>query len=179
MRPLTETEIRSSFVNAGPDELRVMALPADFLLADWDHLDFFAWRDPRTRGRGYLIAELDGTPTGVVLRAADGSSRAHTAMCNLCHTMQPADQVALFTARKAGPGGEHGDSIGTYVCADLSCHENVRLAGPLAPNEVRSSVDRRIEGTTERTERFVERVLDEPARQDERREPAHEHQRTR
>jgi hypothetical protein len=160
MRPLTEDDVRSSFVNASPDELRIVALPTDFLLADWDHLDFFAWRDPRTRGRGYVIAELDGEPRGVVLRAADGTSRARSAMCNLCHTMQPADQVALFTARKAGPAGEQGDSVGTYICTDLSCHENVRLAMPLAPNEVRASVDLRIDGTRRRTEAFVGRVLE-------------------
>jgi hypothetical protein len=159
MRPLTEEDVRSAFVNASPDELRLVSVPADFLLTDWDHLDFFAWRDPRTRGRGYVIAEVDGELTGVVLRAAEGSSHARAAMCNLCHTMQPADQVVLYTARKAGDAGAHGDSIGTYICADLSCHENVRLAAPLAPNEVRASVDRRIDGTRRRAEAFVERVL--------------------
>jgi hypothetical protein len=160
MRPLTEEDVRSSFVNASPDELRLVALPADFVLADWDHLDFLAWRDPRTRGRGYVVAEIDGAPTGVVLRAADGSSHARSAMCNLCHTMQPADQVSLFTARKAGAAGDHGDSVGTYICSDLSCHETVRLAAPLAPNEVRASVDRKIDGTRRRTEDFVGRVLE-------------------
>ncbi|WP_163892939.1 FBP domain-containing protein, partial [Proteus mirabilis] len=88
--------------------------PVDFLLTEWDHLDFLAWRDPRTRGRGYLVTERDGEITGVVLRAAEGTSRARSAMCNLCHTMQPGDQVALFTARKAGRAGEAGDSVGTY-----------------------------------------------------------------
>jgi hypothetical protein len=160
MRALTEDEVRESFVNADSDELRVAAMPIDFVLTDWDHLDFLAWRDPRTRGRGYLITERDGEPTGVVLRAAEGSSRARSAMCNLCHTMQPADQVTMFTARKAGRSGESGDSIGTYMCADLSCHENVRLAMPLAPSEMRASVDRKIDGTRRRTEAFVERVLD-------------------
>ena len=86
--------------------------------------------------------------------------RARSAMCNLCHTMQPADQVTLFTARRAGEAGEHGDSVGTYICADLSCHENVRLALPLAPSEMRASVDRRIDGTRARVEAFVERVLE-------------------
>ncbi|MGC5172715.1 FBP domain-containing protein [Micromonospora sp. DT81.3] len=160
MRPLTETELRASFVNADPDELRLAALPPDFLLTDWDHLDFFAWRDPRTRSRGYIVTERDGRPTGVVLRAAEGTSRARSALCNICHTMQPADQVALFTARRARPAGEAGDSIGTYICADLSCHENVRLAFPLAPNEVRGSVDRRIDGARQRSEAFVEKVLE-------------------
>lgn len=160
MRPLTEDDVRSSFRNASPDELRLVTLPHDFVLTDWDHLDFLAWRDPRTRSRGYLIAEIDGEPSGVVLRAAEGTSRGRAAMCNLCHTMQPADQVVMYTARKAGEAGAHGDSVGTYICADLSCHETVRLAAPLAPNEVRASVDRKIDGTRRRTEAFVGRVLE-------------------
>jgi hypothetical protein len=160
MHAMTEDEVRDSFVNAVPDELRLVELPHDFVLTDWDHLDFLAWRDPRTRGRGYLVAERDGQPTGVVLRAAEGTSRARAAMCNLCHTMQPADQVALFTARKAGSAGVHGDSVGTYMCADLSCHENVRLAAPLAPSEIRASVDLRIDGTRRRTEAFIDSVTE-------------------
>ncbi len=163
MRALTEEEVRAAFVNAAPEELRVVELPHDFLLTDWDHLDFLAWRDPRTRGRGYIVTERDGEPTAIVLRAAEGQSRARSAMCNLCHTMQPGDQVSLFTARKAGTAGEHGDTVGTYICADMSCHETVRLAAPLAPSEIRASVDRKIDGTKRRTEDFVSRVLDDAA----------------
>ena len=155
---MSEEQLRAAFVNAAPDDLRLLAPPHDFVLTDWDHLDFLAWRDPRTKGRAYLVVDSGGQPTGVVLRAANGSSHARAAMCNLCHTMQPADQVSLFTARLAGDAGERGDSVGTYMCADLSCHENVRLAAPLAPNEVRASVDRRIDGTRHRAEAFVESV---------------------
>jgi hypothetical protein len=161
MRALTENDVRSALVNADADELRVATMPHDFVLTDWDHLDFLAWRDPHTRGRGYLVAERDGEPVGVVLRAASGSSRARSAMCNICHTMQPGDQVTLFTARKAGDAGDAGDSIGTYICADLTCHETVRLAAPLAPSEIRASVDRRIDGTRARAEAFVDRVRGE------------------
>lgn len=160
MRPLTEADLRASLVNAEPDELRIVAPPVDFVLIDWDHLDFLAWSDPHTRGRGYLVAERDGAARGVVLRAAGGSSRARSALCNICHTMQPGDQVSLFTARRAHPVGDGGDSIGTYICADLSCHENVRLALPLAPSEVRASVDRRIDGARQRSEAFVDKVLE-------------------
>ena len=160
MRQLTEDDIREAFANANDEDLRLLTLPLDFLLTDWDHLDFLAWRDPRTKGRGYLVGELGSGPIGVVLRAADGTSRAGSALCNVCHTMQPADQVSLFTARKSGTAGAHGDSVGTYICADLSCHETVRLAAPLAPNEVRASVDRKIDGTTRRAEAFVESVLE-------------------
>ncbi|WP_314505420.1 FBP domain-containing protein [uncultured Microbacterium sp.] len=160
MRQLTEEELRDAIANATDDELRVFASPLDFVLTDWDHLDFLAWRDPRNRGRGYLVGEIDGRPVGVVMRAAEGSSRAGAAFCNVCRTMQPADQVSLFSARKAGAAGARGDSVGTYLCTDLSCHENVRLAAPLAPSEVRTSVDARIDGTRQRAEAFIERVVE-------------------
>ena len=160
MRPLTEEELRASFVNAAPDELRVIEVPLSARTTDWYHFDFLAWRDPEFRGRGYLVAEVDGEPRGVVLRASDSSSRSRAAMCNLCHTMQPGNQVSLFTARRAGDAGAHGDSVGTYICTDLSCHDNVRLAAPLAPSELRGSVDLKIDGTRRRTEAFVARVLE-------------------
>ncbi|QPE04096.1 FBP domain-containing protein [Microbacterium schleiferi] len=160
MRPLTEEELRASFVNAAPDELRVIEVPLSARTTDWYHFDFLAWRDPEFRGRGYLVAEVEGEPRGVVLRASESSSRSRAAMCNLCHTMQPGNQVSLFTARRAGDAGAHGDSVGTYICSDLSCHDNVRLAAPLAPSEVRGSVDLKIDGTRRRTEAFVARVLE-------------------
>lgn len=161
MQPLTEDRVRDVLVNARGDEREQLAVPVAFFVADWDHLDFFAWRDPRTRSRGYIVAEIGGEPVGVVVRAGSGSTRGRSAMCNLCHTMQPGDQVALFTAVRAGDAGARGDAVGTYVCADLSCHENVRLAAPLAPSEVRASVDRRIDGTRRRVESFVVRVAGE------------------
>ncbi len=158
MQALTEDQVRTAFVNAVPDEVRQLAMPHDFPIVEWDHLDFLAWADPRMRGRAYVLAEVDGAPTGIVLRRAEGRSSARSAMCNICHTMQPGDQVALFTARKAGEAGERGDSVGTYLCSDLGCHENVRLAAPLAPSEMRASVDRRIDGTRDRAYAFVARV---------------------
>jgi hypothetical protein len=159
MRALTETDVRASFVNADPDELRIMEMPHDFVLTDWDYLDFFAWRDPSVGGRGYILVQHEGAVVGVVVRAS-GPGRGRSGMCNICHTMQPGNQVTLFSARRVGDAGKRGDSVGTYVCADLSCHENVRLAHPLAPNEVRTAgqVDFRIDGTRRRMERFIARV---------------------
>ncbi|MFY9713112.1 MAG: FBP domain-containing protein [Microbacterium sp.] len=160
MRALTEADVRASFVNADADEQRVMAMPHDFMLVDWDYLDFFAWRDPSAGRRGYVLIEHDGRVVGVVLRASD-PGRRHAGMCNICHTMQPGNQVALFSARRSGEAGARGDSVGTYLCTDLSCHENVRLAHPLAPNEIRAAgqVDIRLDGTRRRMEAFVARVL--------------------
>lgn len=160
MRPMTEDEVFDSFVNATDEELRVAALPHNFPLVEWDYLDFFAWADPHARGRGYIVAEIDGEPTGIVLRRAQGRSRVAQAFCNLCRTMQPGNQVALFTARKAGDEGRQGNSVGTYICADLSCHENVRLALPLAPNEYRASIDMTIDSTARRSRDFVAQIAE-------------------
>jgi hypothetical protein len=162
MQPLVESDIRESFGNATEAELAQLSLPHDFVLTEWAHLDAFAWRDPRIAARGYLVTELDGSVVGVVLRAAAPTGSHHrAAICNLCHTQQPADQVVLFSARRAGPAGERGDSIGTYMCSDLACQETVRLGRPPAPSEVQPSVKEieRIEGLARRTRAFVADVL--------------------
>lgn len=159
MRPLTEADVRASFVNADADELRLMEMPHDFLLVDWDYLDFFAWQDPAASRRGYVLVPEGDRVVGVVLRATE-PGRGRAGMCNICHTMQPGNQIALLSARRAGEAGKRGDSFGTYMCADLSCHENVRLAHPLAPNEIRTpgQVDFRLDGTRRRMQSFVSQV---------------------
>jgi hypothetical protein len=162
MRPLTEDEIRASLVNSTDDEARTLALPIDYLLIEWDSIDFLGWRDPKSPRRGYIVVEHDEEPVGVVLRASDSSMSHHrSAYCNLCHTLQPADQVSMFTARRAGAAGERGDSTGTYICADLSCTENVRLGAPLTPHEVvpAGHSEARISGLVERTNGFIGRVI--------------------
>jgi len=70
------------------------------------------------------------------------------------------DVVLAFSYPGIDATTEHGDTVGTYICADMSCHETVRLAAPLAPSEIRASVDRKIDDTKRRTEDFVSRVLD-------------------
>lgn len=162
MQPLVEHELRESFGNATEAELAQLSLPVRFFVTEWAHLDAFAWRDPRIPARGYLVTELDGAPAGIVLRAAATNGSHHrAAICNLCHTQQPADQVVLFSARRAGAAGERGDSVGTYMCADLACQETVRLGRPAAPSEVLPSVQEleRIEGLARRTRAFVADVL--------------------
>ena len=162
MQPLVESEIREALGNASAAELAQLSLPLDFLLIEWAHLDAFAWRDPRIASRGYLLTELDGSPAGVVLRAAASNGSHHrAAICNLCHTQQPADQVVLFSARRAGAAGARGDTVGTYMCADLACQETVRLGRPAAPSEVQPGVHEimRIEGLARRTRAFVADVL--------------------
>ncbi|WP_139418167.1 FBP domain-containing protein [Agromyces laixinhei] len=162
MQALGEHDVRALFGNANSAELEALSLPVRFFVTEWAPLDAFGWRDPRTPSRGYLVTELEGRPVGIVLRAADRTgSRHRAALCNLCHTQQPADQVELFTARRAGAAGERGDSIGTYICADLACQETVRLGRPPAPSEVQPSAHEleRIDGLARRTRAFVADVL--------------------
>ncbi|MGM7668970.1 FBP domain-containing protein [Microbacterium sp. A93] len=161
MRALTELDVRASFINAAEEELGLIGMPHDFLLVDWEFHDFLAWRDPAASKRGCVVVETDRGPVGIVLRASN-TSRTRSGMCNICQTMQPGNQIALFSARRAGAAGRRGDSVGTYMCTDLSCHEGVRLAHPLAPNEIRAEgqVDMRLDGTRRRMERFVARVYE-------------------
>lgn len=97
MRPLTEAEVRASFVNADAEELRTMEMPHDFLLVDWDYLDFFAWQDPSASRRGYILIPHEDRVVGIVLRATE-PGRGRSGMCNICHTMQPGNQIALLGA---------------------------------------------------------------------------------
>lgn len=162
MQPLVEGDVLESLRNATPAELAQVTLPHDFMLTEWALLDAFAWRDPRIPARGYLVTELEGTPAGVVLRAAGTNGSHHrAAICNLCHTHQPADQVLLFSARRTGDAGERGDTVGTYMCSDLACQETVRLGRPAAPLEVIPSVKEieRIEGVARRTRAFVADIV--------------------
>ncbi|MDH6696189.1 FBP domain-containing protein [Streptomyces griseoviridis] len=127
MKSLTEQEIRASFVNCSKGEAKRLAVPRDLDERPWEHLDFLGWRDPGAPDRSYLVAEGDGGPVGVTLRFPP-SQRGflHRSMCSLCLTTHPGGGVSLMTARKAGPAGREGNSVGVYMCTDLACSLYVR-----------------------------------------------------
>jgi hypothetical protein len=128
MRPVTEHEIRASFVNCSKGEAKRLGLPKDFAGLPWDDLDFLGWRDPGAPERAYLVAERDGRLVGVALRRASGASRGFTSrsMCSLCLTTRAGGAVALMTARRTGEAGRQGNSVGQYLCDDLDCSLYVR-----------------------------------------------------
>ncbi|RSN40396.1 FBP domain-containing protein [Actinomadura sp. WAC 06369] len=128
MKPLTEHDVRRSFVNCSKGEAKRLNLPKDFAELPWDDLDFLGWRDPRAPERAWLVAERGGVPVGVALRAVESGSRGFTArsMCSLCMATRSGGGVALMTARRTGEAGRQGDSVGQYVCADLACSLYVR-----------------------------------------------------
>ncbi|KFF98460.1 FBP domain-containing protein [Streptomyces europaeiscabiei] len=127
MKPLTEPDIRSSFVNCSKGEAKRISLPRDLEQRPWEHLDFLGWRDPGAPDRSYLVTERAGRPVGVTLRFPSAQRGfLHRSMCSLCLTTHRGGGVSLMTARKAGAAGREANSVGLYMCADLACSLYVR-----------------------------------------------------
>ncbi|MCX4903218.1 FBP domain-containing protein [Streptomyces sp. NBC_00878] len=127
MRPLTEQDIRTSFINCSKGEAKRLAIPRDLAERPWDDLDFLGWRDPGAPDRSYLVTEWAGRLAGVTLRLpSQQRGFLHRSMCSVCLTTHPGNGVSLMTARKAGAAGREGNSVGIYLCADLACSLYVR-----------------------------------------------------
>ncbi|MCS0635082.1 FBP domain-containing protein [Streptomyces sp. LP05-1] len=131
MEPLTEKQIRASFVNCSKGEASRMKLPADFGRLPWDDLDFLGWRDPGAPLRAHLVLPPgavpgpggDAGPVGIALRVpeANRTSALKTSLCQICLTGHASSGVALLAAPRAGAAGREGNTVGIYVCADLAC----------------------------------------------------------
>ena len=68
--------------------------------------------------------------------------------------------VALFVARRAGAAGRAGNTVGTYICADLACSLYLRgLREPEVPQGDTAATEVRVERLGDRLETFVKRVL--------------------
>ncbi|MEC4016414.1 FBP domain-containing protein [Streptomyces sp. H27-D2] len=128
MEPLVEQQIRASFVNCSKGEARRLNLPRKLDELPWADLDFLGWRDPGAPDRGYLVAPSRGQLTGITLRIAPGARRnlLRSSLCSICITGHASGGVDLLVAPKAGPAGRQGNTIGTYMCADLGCSLYVR-----------------------------------------------------
>lgn len=161
MQPLTAEEIRRSFVNSSKSLVKAMTLPQDFGDLPWDSLDYLGWRDPKAPARGYLVVRREDGVTGIAVNtAATGKPRRGTGLCDLCHTAHQITDVSLFVARRAGAAGKAGNTVGTYICADLACSLYVRgLRVPEAPQAETVRPEIRTERLAERMESFVARVL--------------------
>jgi hypothetical protein len=125
MLPLTEQQIRSSFVNASRKEVSDMSLPVDFADVRWNELDYFGWRDRKLGRRSYVVVELDGAPVGIVLRQADAATRTRP-QCSWCQDVNLTHDVVFYSAKRAGEDGRKGDTVGTLVCANFECSATVR-----------------------------------------------------
>ncbi|MFD4988941.1 FBP domain-containing protein [Streptomyces sp. NPDC058374] len=129
MDPLTEKQIRGSFVNGTKGEASRLRLPLDFAELPWPDLDFLGWVDPGAPLRAHLVVprEAEG-PLGISLRvpAVGRTSAMKSSLCQICLTGHASSGVTLFTAPLAGPRGRQGNTVGMYFCADLACPLYVR-----------------------------------------------------
>jgi hypothetical protein len=69
--------------------------------------------------------------------------------------------VSLFVAARAGASGRKLNTVGTYVCTDLACADNVRVLRPtptLKPDPG-LSISQREAALRERAAAFAEKVL--------------------
>jgi hypothetical protein len=155
MRPLTERDIRSSFVNCTKGEAKRLAVPRDLADQPWDDLDFLGWRDPGAPERAYLVTDAG---VGVALRRATPPAQARRGMCSLCLTTHTGDGVSLMTARKAG---RQDNSVGAYMCADLACSLYLRGkkdAGPGGRLQETLVLPEKIERTMANLAAFLDKV---------------------
>ena len=131
MLPLDERTIRASFINASRKEVAVLTLPAGFETIDFDRIDFLGWFDPKLPKRAYVVAAVEDRPVGVLLQRTDQRTAAR-AQCSWCDDVTLRNDVQFFSARKVGAAGRNGDTIGTLICENFGCSENVRRLPPLA-----------------------------------------------
>lgn len=162
MTPLTEQEIRAAFVNCSKGEAKRLHVPRDLADTPWDDLDYLGWRDPQAPDRAYLVLEVDGRPRALAARCpgAAPSGQLRRSMCSVCVTT-PAGGVSLMVAPKAGKAGQQGNSVGIYICGDLSCSLYVRGkkdAGPGGRLHETITLEEKIQRTVANISAFVAKV---------------------
>ncbi|MGW0367306.1 FBP domain-containing protein [Streptomyces sp. NPDC002990] len=123
MEPLTEKQIRSSFVNCTKGEAARLRLPLNFAKLPWEDLDFLGWVDPGAPLRAHLVLPRASGPVGISLRvpAVSRTSAVKSSLCQVCLTGHASSGVTLLVAPLAGARGREGNTVGVYVCADLAC----------------------------------------------------------
>jgi hypothetical protein len=164
VEPLSEKQIRSSFVNCTKGEALRLKLPADFAGLPWEDLDFLGWVDPGAPLRAHLVVPRADGPLGITLRvpAVGRTSAVKSSLCQICLTGHAASGVTLLAAPLAGARGREGDTVGIYVCSDLACPLYVR--GKRQPKlrsgryEESLTVDERVARMAGNLEAFAARV---------------------
>src|SRR4051794_35424595 len=124
MERLTESEVRSSFVNSTRGEVARMNLPPDLDQQPWAELDLLGWVDPKAPLSGYIVVPMsDRAPVGVQLKRAGSAGTRRARMCSLCATTHSGQGVALMVAPRAGRSGRAGNTVGLQMCSQLACSD--------------------------------------------------------
>ena len=161
MRPLTDAQIRASFLNASRSERKNLTLPTDLDTRDWESLDYLGIRDSKLPKLASVVIELDDEPVGILLRQTDARplSRPQYSWCN---DVQLPNDVVMFAAKRAGDAGRRGDTVGILVCENFECSVNVRKLPPSAylGFDREPARDRRIEALRANVTEFARSVRD-------------------
>ncbi|MFK4693483.1 FBP domain-containing protein [Streptomyces pristinaespiralis] len=165
MEPLTDKQIRASFVNCTKGEATRMRLPADFAELPWPDLDFLGWVDPGAPLKAHMVLPREEGPVGITLRvpSTGRTSAVKSSMCQACLTAHASSGVTLFAAPLAGAAGREGNTVGTYLCADLACSLYIR--GKRQPKlrhgryEENLTLEEQIDRTTGNLWAFADKVL--------------------
>src|ERR1041384_7221278 len=113
MRPIDDARIRASFINASQRERSQITLP-DLDSLDWEKLEFLGWRDAKFDNLRYVVLDLDGETTGLLLRRFSLAPNAR-AQCSWCNDIELPNEVVLFNTKRTGDAGRKGDTVGTLV----------------------------------------------------------------
>lgn len=162
---LTEKQIRGSFVNCTKGEATRLKLPMNFAELPWQDLDFLGWTDPGAPLRAHIVLPRPNGPVGVTLRvpSTGRTSAVKSSMCQACLTGHASSGVTLFAAPLAGAAGREGNTVGTYLCADLACSLYIRgrrqpkLRGGL--HEETLTLEERITRTVGNLTAFADKVM--------------------
>ncbi|MEV6954911.1 FBP domain-containing protein [Streptomyces sp. NPDC051183] len=164
MEPLSEKQIRSSFVNCTKGEAARLRLPLDFAELPWEDLDFLGWVDPGAPLRAHLVLHREEGPLGISLRvpAIGRTSAMKSSLCQVCLTGHASSGTTLLVAPLAGPRGREGNTVGTYICTDLAC--SLYLRGKRQPKlrtvryEESLTLDERLARMSGNLDAFVAKV---------------------
>lgn len=164
MLAVAETIIRTSFINASRKTVQDMTLPESFHALtenDWHKLSYFGWRDPKYAKRAYvLLPRLDEAPVAVALQQAEAVPRSR-AMCNWCRDIRLPNDVVFWGAKRVGEAGRRGNTVGTLICRDFECSQNVRNDPPPAYEgyDVAAARIRRLDDLQLRVEGFADMLI--------------------
>ena len=137
-------------------------------MVDWPAQDVLGWRDPKRPLLAYVVLEDDdGEPRAVMLRPAAEAAGAprRRKVCSWCQDITETADVSMYVARRAGPAGRAGSTVGTLICTDFTCSRNVRRAptpmevGAATPEERAYWSQQRVDELRLRSLAFLGHVL--------------------
>ncbi|MEU7291932.1 FBP domain-containing protein [Streptomyces exfoliatus] len=162
MKPVTQEEIRRSFVNMSKSRSKALTVPV-LDEVEWEDLDFYAWTDGRDLSRAYLVVQRTDRCVAVELRATRRTADLRRkSICGFCFTSHPVGGTALFSALKSGKEGRLGNSVGIYVCRSLACSAYARdkIAAPMGQMGETLGVEERTARVENGLESFLTRILE-------------------